>query len=302
VSAVRLTPLTVTVLVVGGVMFGLGVSLLALDRAAPTISALGLRWAVAASVLVGGGLLTGGIGFGLLGWARSDADPMVSPGSHRAILGTTALGVIASLALAIAASAAIPGTTGRSTAGFLLLALSVDVALIGLCFMQGIRTGIVSRVSLGLSWDRLGTGLDWGLRGALLLFMLSLANGLILRLLGVESPQAEAMRFIRDLPRPQFILVLLAAAVAAPVSEELFFRGYVFRAYLQEKGPAVAFLGSAVIFAALHGQVILLFAIASMGLVLAWLYQRSGTIVAPILAHAINNGVAFLAQLALPPT
>ena len=31
-----------------------------------------------------------------------------------------------------------------------------------------------------------------------------------------------------------------------------------------------------------------------MGAVFAWLYQRTGTLLAPILAHAVNNGAALI--------
>ena len=37
--------------------------------------------------------------------------------------------------------------------------------------------------------------------------------------------------------------------------------------------------------------------IALYGVVLAWLFQRARSLVAPVVAHAVNNGVAILGML-----
>jgi len=133
----------------------------------------------------------------------------------------------------------------------------------------------------------------WGVIGGSVLLLLALADGMVLQFLGLPQPQEAELAGFRGLPFQQFLLILGAGAIVGPIAEELFFRGYVFNAYLSQKGVVTAYLGSALIFSLLHGEVILVVPIFLMGLVLAFLYRRSGTLVAPMIAHMINNGVAF---------
>jgi len=90
-----------------------------------------------------------------------------------------------------------------------------------------------------------------------------------------------------------FALVIIGAAVA----EELFFRGFVFAGLRQSMPLWAAALVSSTLWALLHlssgdlGVVAILFA---FGVVLCWLYERSGTLWAPLLAHGLNNTIAAL--------
>jgi len=91
---------------------------------------------------------------------------------------------------------------------------------------------------------------------------------------------------------------VLLIAVAAPISEEVCFRGMLFGG-LRERLPGVAAaLVSAAIFGGLHvltgpGAVPpLIF----FGFVLALLYERTGSIVPGIILHMLNNSVALLGQ------
>jgi membrane protease YdiL (CAAX protease family) len=223
-------------------------------------------------------------------------------GSHRSVLVTTLLAVLSAAVLSAAFFLANPSTSPRTTVGFLFLALAVDLMLVAMVVLQGVRPGVITAEGLGLRWERVPAGLNWGLAGGLGLLGISIVNGLVLQALGLQNGQAEMLQFLRELPRPQALLVVAAGALAAPIAEELFFRGYVFQAYLRTKGAATAYVGSAIIFGLLHAQLTLTVALVVMGLVLAYLYRRSATIIAPILAHVLNNGVAFLALLAVTPS
>jgi membrane protease YdiL (CAAX protease family) len=83
----------------------------------------------------------------------------------------------------------------------------------------------------------------------------------------------------------------------APVTEEIFFRGFMF-AGLRSKLPfAAAALISAGVWGLFHytgpdtwGVVAQL---AVFGIVLAWLYERTGSIWPTIGVHALNNAIAF---------
>src|SRR5690606_33705472 len=88
------------------------------------------------------------------------------------------------------------------------------------------------------------------------------------------------------------VIAVLAIVVAAPIAEEIFFRGVVFNAWLREGGVRVAFIGSALLFAVIHLSVVAVLPIFLLGLALAWVYRRTGNILAPIGMHATVNGLS----------
>ena len=84
--------------------------------------------------------------------------------------------------------------------------------------------------------------------------------------------------------------------VAAPVSEEIFFRGFMFAGLRRAMPMIVAALLSAIFWGALHlsaGNIGVAIQLSAFGAILALLYERTGTLWAPILAHVINNSIAF---------
>ena len=94
-------------------------------------------------------------------------------------------------------------------------------------------------------------------------------------------------------------LVTVAIVVFAPIAEELFFRGIVFNAWLREAGRIWAYVGSAALFAAIHLSLESLLPIFLLGLALAWVYQRTGNLLAPITMHATVNGISVAIALAV---
>jgi membrane protease YdiL (CAAX protease family) len=85
------------------------------------------------------------------------------------------------------------------------------------------------------------------------------------------------------------LFLVLVAVVAAPLVEELVFRGVLFRKLRFQRGAVPALLLTSLLFAALHPGRQLNMAILGMQLVL--LYTSTRTLWAPVLAHLINNSV-----------
>jgi uncharacterized protein len=91
---------------------------------------------------------------------------------------------------------------------------------------------------------------------------------------------------------------VLLIAIAAPISEEVCFRGFLFGG-LRERLPRLgAALLSGLIFGGLHAitGISAVPPLIVFGLLLALLYERTGSIVPGILLHMLNNGVALLGQ------
>ncbi len=78
----------------------------------------------------------------------------------------------------------------------------------------------------------------------------------------------------------------------APLCEEIIFRGIVFRTFKARFSSRVAILGSAFVFAIVHGYGIVAFlAVLWSGCLWAWSYERTGSLIPGMVAHAVNNGL-----------
>ncbi|HEX8776479.1 MAG TPA: CPBP family intramembrane glutamic endopeptidase [Rhodanobacter sp.] len=96
------------------------------------------------------------------------------------------------------------------------------------------------------------------------------------------------------------IALTLAVASIGPLVEELLFRGVLLSALLRRLRTAWAMLASAALFALVHLPDLhwLWYALpnlALLGVVLAWLRLRSGSLWPAVIAHASNNLLAMLA-------
>jgi len=158
--------------------------------------------------------------------------------------------------------------------------------------------GLAGGVSFGRS-VRAGAS-AWLALWCVLYCVLLLSCYFIVRLLG---PEAE--KFIRDdlkrgaletirpfLNRPGLVILWLAlAAIIIPILEEILFRGLLYGTLRQYVGPVAAGVLSASLFAAVHSLWIGAAPLFVLGCVLAWLYERTGSIWSAIALHATHNAV-----------
>ena len=77
-----------------------------------------------------------------------------------------------------------------------------------------------------------------------------------------------------------------------PLAEEVFFRGFVLGGLRGRLGSSRALLASAFVFALFHVDPRVMVPIFVTGLLLAWLYQRTGSVWSSFTAHAVQNALA----------
>jgi CAAX protease family protein len=82
----------------------------------------------------------------------------------------------------------------------------------------------------------------------------------------------------------------LFACVAAPVLEEMLFRGVILRGFLRQYTRTFAILWSAALFGIAHLNVYQLATASAIGIVAGWLYERCRSLWPCILLHAAYNG------------
>ena len=85
-------------------------------------------------------------------------------------------------------------------------------------------------------------------------------------------------------------LLLIAVAVVPAICEEILCRGPVLAGLRRSVGPTAAVVLSGLLFAALHQSPYRFIPQAALGMVLALLTLRTGTVVPAIIVHALHNG------------
>ena len=93
---------------------------------------------------------------------------------------------------------------------------------------------------------------------------------------------------------------ILAIAIVGPVLEELLFRGAITHALLQQYNPTKAILISAFIFGIFHINPIQVVAAFLIGLLLAWVYYKTASLLPCILMHILNNSISVYLNIKYP--
>lgn len=111
-----------------------------------------------------------------------------------------------------------------------------------------------------------------------------------------QEARTPVFRLLQEFRAPADVAMLAAlVGIVVPIGEEIFFRGLTYGALRRRLPRHAAVLASAAFFSAAHLQVIEFLPILILGLILAYLYEFTGSLVPGMIAHAVNN----LAALAL---
>jgi membrane protease YdiL (CAAX protease family) len=122
---------------------------------------------------------------------------------------------------------------------------------------------------------------------ALLTWLFELLNR---DLLGIAPETQSSLKLLLSTGDPLTLgLIGLGAVIIAPLVEELLFRAYLFRNLRDRLGSGLAVVISGFIFAAVHAHPSLLLPLTGLGIALALLYEWTGSIWVPIIAHAAWN-------------
>jgi membrane protease YdiL (CAAX protease family) len=165
----------------------------------------------------------------------------------------------------------------------------------------------VMRLPVRGAWrSEIGAGVLFGL--GLYPVAVFVVGGLVLVVLNalsgtpVESPEQVP----EQLSAVGFVVTAMYAIVIAPIGEEFFFRGILFRSIRDRHGFRVAALGSGIGFGLIHyipgpavDALLLMIVMVFTGAALAYVYERRGTIVAPIAAHVTFNVIGLALILGL---
>lgn len=97
-------------------------------------------------------------------------------------------------------------------------------------------------------------------------------------------------------PVPYFFMIV----IAAPILEELFFRGLILDGFLKNYEPKYAILASAFLFALIHGNLPQGVGAFLSGILIGWVYWKTNSVLPGIFMHLINNLISFISVMLTP--
>ncbi|MFZ4776256.1 MAG: CPBP family intramembrane glutamic endopeptidase [Terrimicrobiaceae bacterium] len=115
-----------------------------------------------------------------------------------------------------------------------------------------------------------------------------------------QSPQAIVDFLLQSKGWQARAVVFGIAVIAAPVTEELIFRGCLYGVLRKSNGRALAIVVSSLLFALIHGHLPSLPGLFVLAVGLSLVYERCGSLWAPISMHAAFNGLTILTALLWP--
>lgn len=178
-----------------------------------------------------------------------------------------------------------------------------QVNIVQLAFYAGVGSvllPLLPRVA-GQSLEALGLGMPhvrqllWGVLGVPVMLVVTAIIGAFLTVFTGPHEQA-ALRMLPKFDTPGLLLSFaFVAAIAAPFFEELFFRGFLFNAFAARLAFWPAALTSGLIFGFAHGDPWALLPLWGVGILLAYVYKRSQSLWASMVAHGLFNSVSLIA-------
>lgn len=178
---------------------------------------------------------------------------------------------------------------GLTAAGTVIIDIAVVIATL-------LFAGLVARPRawhLGLRGAPLKFTLSIAGMGVGAFFLFSLAYGLIVR---PKDPQKVVDQLGADNNTLLLVVGALVVIVVAPICEELFFRGFLYRVLRLRMGFWVAGVLDGLVFGLVHASstsISALPVLAFLGLVFCYVYERTGTLYATIALHALNNTISY---------
>ena len=119
--------------------------------------------------------------------------------------------------------------------------------------------------------------------GSLLFYLYSVLN--------LNPTQQQVVQLIENTDNINPILVYFGIAISAPLAEELFFRGIVYRTFAKKISLRNGILFTSILFSLLHFDLFYIPQIFLISIVFSLAYNETGSILTPIIAHLISNSL-----------
>ena len=175
------------------------------------------------------------------------------------------------------------------------------LAAVWLAVWRARRAGPDGPRALGIHRFPLWRMLLWGVGGYCGVLPLIVGAGLLLNALSGGSRSINpAIDLARSASHPlDMVAMLLTVAIGAPLVEEILFRGALLGALRTRLGPTLGILLSSTLFCAVHLDPFVAPQLFLLGLAMAHIRERTGSVYPGVVLHAIQNGASIIMVFAL---
>ncbi len=153
----------------------------------------------------------------------------------------------------------------------------------------------LSLKEVGFTWSNTSIILNYGIIGgificlAIIIFNNFLYN-IVDSTLGLTAPTQSVIKDLLNSPNYNFFIShSLLIVIVAPITEEIFFRGFIYPYFKKKFGKVKGIILNGIIFGLAHSSFWLFFATCLGGSILALIYERTESIYSCILAHSVWN-------------
>lgn len=131
-------------------------------------------------------------------------------------------------------------------------------------------------------------------------FALILVSAIVCSFMGIEPKPHVLIDIFRE-EKSLWVIggLVVFASVIGPIIEELVFRGVLYPALRKKVGVQNAILGTSLFFAVIHFNWFQFIPVFGLGVLLAYLYEKTNSLLPSIMLHAMNNAVSTAVALAL---
>lgn len=211
-------------------------------------------------------------------------------------LGLTIFGTLLALAVLFGWQLLVAGLDAAGVIeieGALGLFLPWGHLLMGLVVVWLVRRSDSGLAAIGFRSVPALRALSLYLQALLLGYTAIFVSGIIIYALSGRGAQPNLLP-VFGTGREALIAAALSAGLIAPITEEMLFRGFLFTGLRGRFGLAPALLLSSLAFALIHFNPYAFPALLALGALLAWLFDRSGSLWLPIAFHMTINIVTLL--------
>jgi len=181
----------------------------------------------------------------------------------------------------------------------------IDTAgiLFVLYFVLTVYKGRVNK--LGIVFRDFFRNVLYGISGYLgiipLLFLTLLATVLIMVYFKISTPvQPIVDMMIKQKEGALLLYMSVFAAVIGPIMEEIVFRGFMYGAFRKRLGVVWGMVVTSLVFSLLHAHPVGFVPIFILGMLLVYLYEKTGSLIPSFTVHIIHNlasiGMVFLVK------
>jgi membrane protease YdiL (CAAX protease family) len=224
-------------------------------------------------------------------------------GTYRLTLGAWLTVIVLNVIITLPLAPFLHIEQGLTAGTFVIAALSTDIPMLIVVYVRTVLPRALTWGDLGLRRLPLEYVVRVGLAAGLIGLIVIDVVGTLLSQVGLRPNQLEQFQFVLSEGPLAFGLLLIAAAFIAPFVEELFFRGFLFGLLRRRQSTWAAYLVSSVLFTILHlepnrmdvAQMAgLSVGIFMLAMLLAWLYDHTGSLFPGMVAHAVNNATGLI--------